>query len=95
MPPNTNTEKIDSLQKFFNQVSLDTQLLEAELSRSVARIEHLERQIDPLRIENAILKHDVSELKKSGDEWGRRLWGLIQILIGATVGAGFTYLLKR
>ncbi len=93
--PSTNTDKIDDLHKFFGQVSLDTQLLEAELLRSVARIEQLERQIDPLRIENAVVKHEIAELKKAGDEWGRRLWGLVQILIGATVGAAFTYLLKR
>jgi len=95
MPPPTNTEKIGELQKNCTDLASRIELLKAEVSRSIARIEHLERQIDPLRIENAILKNDVLELKKSGDAWGRRLWGLIQILIGATVGAGFTYLLKR
>jgi len=95
MPPSTNTERIEELRTSFNDLYVQIELLTADNARMLARVQQLEQLIDPLRIENAVLKHEVAELKKSGDEWGRRLWGLIQILIGASIGAGFTYLLKR
>ena len=43
----------------------------------------------------AILRNDVEDLKKHRDQWSNRVWGVVQLGIGATIGAILTYLLKK
>ena len=49
--------------------------------------------IDQLKIDLALLRKEIEELKKwqeevkkQKDEWGKRLWALVGPLLGATVG---------
>ena len=51
--------------------------------------------IADLKSEIAILKRDIEELKKTHDEWGRRLWAMVGPLLGALVGALLTYFLRK
>jgi outer membrane murein-binding lipoprotein Lpp len=95
MPPRTNSDKIDEL-------SLSVAALTARLDALSDRFIELAGDTSRLRTSTeqhttrlTVVEREVENLKKSGDEWGRRLWGLVQVLIGAAVGGAITYLLKR
>jgi chromosome segregation ATPase len=55
----------------------------------------LRKTVDQLRIDHAVQRRDLDDLRTNRDEWGRRLWGMAQLLIGAAVGGVITYLVKR
>lgn len=47
--------------------------------------------IQQLRVELAVQRRDLDDLRAKRDEWGRRAWAILGILIGGAI----TYLLKR
>jgi hypothetical protein len=52
-----------------------------------------------LKTDVAVLKRDCEELRKSKDEWGRRIWSLVVPLVTLVLGSVFgslgTYLLQK
>lgn len=51
--------------------------------------------IADLKSEMALLRRDIEELRKSRDEWGRRIWAMTGPLLGAVVGAILGYYLRK
>jgi hypothetical protein len=43
----------------------------------------------------AVLRNEVEELKKHKDQWSNRVWGLVQLVLGAVIGAVITYAFKK
>jgi chromosome segregation ATPase len=76
----------------------------AALQTAVARVEQRLTEVDAIKaelaalgeqkVEIALLKRDVEELKKARDESGRRLWMLAAPIAGALVGVLVGYLLR-
>lgn len=95
MPQKTLSEKVDDLRETLTSLSRQADQFDAELTRLVERVVLLERHVDQLRLESVGVRQELNEVRKSGDEWGRRLWGVAQVLIGAAVGGLITYLVKR
>ena len=68
---------------------------ESELARQTERREAIAKSLEDVQIKVAVLTRDVGELQKSKDEWGRRIWGLVQTLTGVVIGASLVYYFKR
>lgn len=51
--------------------------------------------IADLKSEMALFRRDIEELRKSRDEWVRRIWAMTGPLLGAVVGAILGYYLRK
>jgi chromosome segregation ATPase len=92
---------LEAMQKETERNRVHSEAVQRELQECRVKLSGIEKQSpDPealtkIREQLAVLKQQVEDLRKSGDENGRRIWGLIQLLIGAAVGGVITYLVKR
>jgi predicted nuclease with TOPRIM domain len=91
----TNTEKIDALTRVADQLLARVDKLDDEVEWYSEQVETLRQTDGLLRERLAVVEREVETLKKSGDEWGRRWWGLFLLVLGAVVGGLVTYFLKR
>lgn len=98
----TNTERIDELEQLVAQLKTQVQLLEQSQKWAEEQVRDLTKARDELRTADdqvrhraTVLEQQVDTLRSTSDLWSTRIWGLIQILLGATIGAVVTYLLKR
>jgi hypothetical protein len=102
----THGEKIDELPRVVNnlvaridaihaELKRETERHELELQRQTERHEAITRVVEEVRVAAAVVRRDVDDLRKSQDEWGRRLWALFSPLLGVAIGAIVTYLLRR
>jgi hypothetical protein len=75
-----------------------TDNLERLVGTLTERVERLRQTLvamGDLSTRVALLEHQVAELKKAQEKWGRRLWMLLAPLAGAVVGALLTYYLQE
>lgn len=102
----TQGEKIDELSRIVHSLVTRLDAVHAELiresgrheinlTRQTDRHEDLARTVETVRVDAALVRRDVDDLRKTRDEWGRRLWALVGPLLGVAVGAVMTHLLRR
>lgn len=90
----TNTEKIDELTKLVAVLDERMNVTRKELQSVVDErklndgkfLEHEKKVI--------LIEERVAELKKASEEWSKRRWSLIPIIISAILGAGFMLLIQ-
>jgi hypothetical protein len=56
-----------------------------ELERAIAKIDTFQTELTLLRLENSALKQQLQDHLAQYQEWDRRRWGLIVMLIGAVL----------
>jgi hypothetical protein len=106
MAGQTQGEKIDELSRIVHnlvaridaihaELKRETDRHVADLQRHTDRHEAMVRVVEETRVAAAVVRRDVDDLRKTHDEWGRRLWALLSPLLGVAVGSVVTYLLRR
>lgn len=91
----TNTDRIDKLTELVQQLDGRLAATHREVERLSTLVDGHARALEETKVRLAVAERDIADLKKTHDEWGRRLWALVGPLAGAAVGATLTYLLRR
>jgi chromosome segregation ATPase len=104
----TLTEQVGNLQKEIKSISIDGAALGRGMADLRTNVALLERQsaewkfikdqleiLAALKITIALIEQNVEELKKTKEEWSRRVWALAGPILGAVVGVLLGYFLRR
>lgn len=90
--------------EYYHELKKDLELLavrvnglEKESEKSGSKLEVFHVKLSELTKELAIVKQQVAEQTKRLEEWDRRLWGLVAVLVGAllSLAAGLIVALAR
>jgi hypothetical protein len=105
---NTLTVRLDSMSRDLESITAahsQTTKAVGEVGPAIAvsrqQIDELNRwksdlgPIADLKSEIALLRRDIDELRKTRDEWGRRIWTMAGPLLGAVIGAPRGYYLRK
>jgi predicted nucleic acid-binding Zn-ribbon protein len=86
------TERLNNTNKLLETSNKALDELRAEYKK--LQQEHNDHRRETEK-ENAILKREVEELKKSKDLWGNRAFTLLMCLVSGVLGGIVTYLVKK
>jgi hypothetical protein len=82
----TQAESVIAIGDLKTSIALAKQQVE-EMARWRAEL----GPIVDLKTDIAVVKRDVQEMRKGTDEWGRRIWGVAMMVVGAIVAGVVGY----
>jgi predicted nucleic acid-binding Zn-ribbon protein len=87
--------RADDLAPIVESLKVRVDSIEEQLRQLRHQHEALRIQAESGNSRLSVVEREVENLKRSGDEWGRRAWAVLLALVSAIIGGAITYLLKR
>jgi hypothetical protein len=95
MAGRTQGEKIDELMRVTTSLAARVDNLEGAERDLKAAHGRFREELAGLTVRLALLEHQMNDLRKGKEEWGRRLWAIVGPILGALVGGVIGYFLHR
>ena len=88
----TNTERIDELSQLTATLTERIDSVRRDVEAISARGQKTDDTLNEVKRNLSVIEERLNEMKRVGEEGGRRHWAIVPSLIGAVIGSVLTFL---